>query len=161
MSYIRKFSSLSNTLLLGWPNVLFFPTPISAIWGCTASKNSCMLDVFEPWCPTFRISDFKIFVFLYSCNICLSAISSISPVKSIENFLYFNFRAIELLFKIFSCICFSFGHKIWIFKFFSINISSPLLNSNYFYFLFLYYLLKSLIICTFFTLFANYSIFYV
>ena len=69
----------------GWPNLLFFPTPISAYWGFTAFKNSDVVDVFEPWCATFRIVDFN--VFLFSSNIFFSAISSISPVNNIENFL--------------------------------------------------------------------------
>jgi len=42
------FSNRSNTSKFGCPNLLFFPTPIKAIPGFTASKKFLLEEVFEP-----------------------------------------------------------------------------------------------------------------
>ena len=41
----RRFCIVTSA---GWPNLLFFPTPIIAYWGLTESKNSFVDDVLEP-----------------------------------------------------------------------------------------------------------------
>ena len=108
-----EFFNLSNTSSFGWPNLLFSFTPINAIFGFTASKNSCVLDVFDPWCAIFKTVEFKILIFsLYFSIIFVSAIFSISPVNRIEKSLYNSLKQIELLFNPFSSIRFKLsGHR--------------------------------------------------
>ena len=88
--------------------MLFNPTPIIEICGFIYCNISGFVDVFEPWCATFKISDFKT---VLSFAISFSAFDSISPVNKILVFLYINLATIELLFKS-SFICFACGHKI-------------------------------------------------
>ena len=88
--YIFTFFSfnLSITSFFGCPNLLSFPTPINAIFGFTDYTNLSDDDVSEPWCATFKTVDFNLSkLYLYSLIISLSAISSMSPVNSIEKFL--------------------------------------------------------------------------
>jgi hypothetical protein len=47
-TFTPLLSNLSIICLLGCPKLLFCPTPINAILGETAFKNSKVVDVFEP-----------------------------------------------------------------------------------------------------------------
>ena len=57
--------NFSIVILLGCPNLLFSPTPINAILGFTAFKNSSLEEVFAPWCAILITVLSKILLSLY------------------------------------------------------------------------------------------------
>lgn len=56
--------NLFSTSASGCPKLFFCPTPINDILGLTLFINSCVLDVDEPWCPTFNTSAPNNFIFI-------------------------------------------------------------------------------------------------
>lgn len=104
------------------------------------------------WWLTFKTVEFNIFKFLYSSNICFSAIFSISPVNKTLKFLYFNLQTKELLFKIFTPIIFKgFGHKISNSKSFSILTISKAITI----FVLIFFCLIIFITSSYFSEFSN------